>query len=272
MSAGALGEPADLQALPAFFFWSSWSAAADRPGKTGLSYTSNWPPEPAVGNTPTAGCRRLVDRQRDPDDRRDRRHAVLPLEAQGRRRSAAGQGRSAVRPEADAVDAGHQEVLLRRHRPDAGPGRASASSPPTMRSRGKASSASRSAEILPYTVSRTIHTQFAVLWIATAWLATGLYIAPAISGHEPKYQKLGRRPAVLCAAVHRGRLDRVRLARHPAARRHRFQLLVRQPGPGIHHHGPFLAVAAVRRPAVLGHIARPRPVAGTEKAERRAAA
>ncbi len=36
-------------------------------------------------------------------------------------------------------------------------------------------------EILPFTVSRTIHTQFAVLWIATAWLATGLYIAPAIS-------------------------------------------------------------------------------------------
>jgi nitric oxide reductase subunit B len=47
------------------------------------------------------------------------------------------------------------------------------------------------AEILPFTVSRTIHTQFAVLWIATAWLATGLYIAPAISGHEPKYQALG---------------------------------------------------------------------------------
>jgi nitric oxide reductase large subunit len=47
------------------------------------------------------------------------------------------------------------------------------------------------AEILPFTVSRTIHTQFAVLWIATAWLATGLYIAPAISGYEPKFQKLG---------------------------------------------------------------------------------
>jgi nitric oxide reductase subunit B len=47
------------------------------------------------------------------------------------------------------------------------------------------------ADILPFTVSRTIHTQFAVLWIATAWLATGLYIAPAISGVEPKFQKLG---------------------------------------------------------------------------------
>jgi nitric oxide reductase subunit B len=46
-------------------------------------------------------------------------------------------------------------------------------------------------EILPFIVSRTIHTQFAVLWIATAWLATGLYIAPAISGKEPRYQALG---------------------------------------------------------------------------------
>jgi nitric oxide reductase subunit B len=46
-------------------------------------------------------------------------------------------------------------------------------------------------EILPYAITRTWHTQLAVFWIATAWLATGLYIAPAISGHEPKYQKLG---------------------------------------------------------------------------------
>jgi nitric oxide reductase subunit B len=38
------------------------------------------------------------------------------------------------------------------------------------------------AQILPFTVSRTIHTQFAVLWIATAWLATGLYIAPGNFG------------------------------------------------------------------------------------------
>jgi len=47
------------------------------------------------------------------------------------------------------------------------------------------------AQLLPYTVSRTIHTQLGVLWIATAWLATGLYISPALSGHEPKLQKLG---------------------------------------------------------------------------------
>ena len=47
------------------------------------------------------------------------------------------------------------------------------------------------AEILPYSLTRSWHTQLAVLWIATAWLGTGLYIGPAISGHEPKFQRAG---------------------------------------------------------------------------------
>jgi nitric oxide reductase subunit B len=29
------------------------------------------------------------------------------------------------------------------------------------------------------------------LWIVTAWLATGLYVAPLLSGHEPKLQRFG---------------------------------------------------------------------------------
>ena len=44
---------------------------------------------------------------------------------------------------------------------------------------------------LPYSISRTWHVQIAIFWIATSWLATGLYYAPAISGHEPKFQRLG---------------------------------------------------------------------------------
>jgi nitric oxide reductase subunit B len=47
------------------------------------------------------------------------------------------------------------------------------------------------AEFLPYSVSRTWHIQLAIFWIATSWLATGLFIAPAISGVEPRGQKLG---------------------------------------------------------------------------------
>lgn len=46
-------------------------------------------------------------------------------------------------------------------------------------------------EFLPYAVTRTWHTQLAIFWIATAWLATGLYIAPAVSGKDPKFQVFG---------------------------------------------------------------------------------
>lgn len=44
---------------------------------------------------------------------------------------------------------------------------------------------------LPYSVTRTWHTQLGIFWIATAWLATGLFIAPAVSGHEPRGQRTG---------------------------------------------------------------------------------
>ena len=44
---------------------------------------------------------------------------------------------------------------------------------------------------LPYAITRTWHLQLAIFWIATSWLAAGLYVGPAVSGHEPKYQRLG---------------------------------------------------------------------------------
>jgi nitric oxide reductase subunit B len=44
---------------------------------------------------------------------------------------------------------------------------------------------------LPYAITRTWHLQLAIFWIATSWLATGLYVGPAVSGHEPKFQRLG---------------------------------------------------------------------------------
>src|SRR4029453_9667297 len=47
------------------------------------------------------------------------------------------------------------------------------------------------ADVLAYSLTRTWHTELAVLWIATAWLGTGLYIGPAISGHDTKFQRLG---------------------------------------------------------------------------------
>jgi len=57
------------------------------------------------------------------------------------------------------------------------------------------------AQVLPYSITRTWHTQLAVLRIAVAWLGTGLYIAPAVSGHEPPYQRLGVNVLWICLLV-----------------------------------------------------------------------
>ena len=46
-------------------------------------------------------------------------------------------------------------------------------------------------EVAPYAFTRTWHVQLAVLWIATAWLGAGLYLAPLIAGSEPPLQRLG---------------------------------------------------------------------------------
>ncbi|WP_432799436.1 nitric-oxide reductase large subunit [Poriferisphaera sp. WC338] len=57
------------------------------------------------------------------------------------------------------------------------------------------------AKWLPYSVTRTWHTQLGIFWIATAWLATGLFIAPAVSGHEPKFQRLGVNFLFVCLVI-----------------------------------------------------------------------
>src|SRR5690606_2252795 len=50
--AGAVSDSDRLHRLAAFFFWTSWSAATNRPDDD-VSYTNNWPHEALVGNRPT---------------------------------------------------------------------------------------------------------------------------------------------------------------------------------------------------------------------------
>ncbi|MDD8044026.1 MAG: cbb3-type cytochrome c oxidase subunit I, partial [Verrucomicrobiota bacterium] len=57
------------------------------------------------------------------------------------------------------------------------------------------------ADWLPYSVTRTWHTQLGIFWIATAWLATGLFMAPAVSGHEPKFQRAGVNFLFVCLLI-----------------------------------------------------------------------
>lgn len=46
-------------------------------------------------------------------------------------------------------------------------------------------------DYLPYNLLRTWHLQLAIFWVASAWVAGGLFIAPLLSQSEPRYQKLG---------------------------------------------------------------------------------
>ncbi|MEO6204212.1 MAG: cbb3-type cytochrome c oxidase subunit I [Mycobacteriales bacterium] len=49
----AITKPTDIHAVTSYFAWSAWSASTNRPGKN-YSYTNNWPGESLVGNSPTA--------------------------------------------------------------------------------------------------------------------------------------------------------------------------------------------------------------------------
>jgi len=180
----------DRRALIAFFFWSSWAAATDRPGESGLSYTSNWPHEPLVGNTLTtgsamwsiasiilliAGIAGMVWYHIAPKEEGDPQAPVSdPLI-------------NAVATPSMKATRKYFFVVIGLILAQIGMGAITAH----YAVEGRAFFGMPLADFVPYVVSRTIHTQFAVFWIATAWLATGLYIAPLLSGHEPKFQKLG---------------------------------------------------------------------------------
>ncbi|WP_457443229.1 nitric-oxide reductase large subunit [Roseateles sp. P5_E4] len=188
MTAGALPEAEHRKALAAFFFWSAWAAVTDRPGEAGLSYTSNWPHEPLVGNTmsTSAAMWSMVS-------------IVLLLAG-----IAAmlwlhkGDEELAVVPKADPLLGAKATPSMKATRKyffvviglmllQIGMGAITAH----YAVEGQAFFGIPLAQILPYTVTRTIHTQIGIFWIATAWLATGLYVAPLLSGAEPRLQKLG---------------------------------------------------------------------------------
>ncbi|HEY0825962.1 MAG TPA: nitric-oxide reductase large subunit [Ramlibacter sp.] len=181
---------ADRQALTAFFFWSAWAAATDRPGEQGVSYTSNWPHEPLVGNTMTTSSAMwsMVS-------------IILLLAGIAAMLWLHGAGKheeEAVPPKSDPLLGVKATPSMKATRKyffvviglmllQIAMGAITAH----YAVEGTAFFGLPIGEILPYVSSRTIPTQVGIFWIATAWLATGLYIAPLLGGKEPKFQKLG---------------------------------------------------------------------------------
>lgn len=185
----------DFHALSAFFFWTSWAAVTNRPDDD-ISYTSNWPHDPLVGNTPTAslfmwsfisvvlllgGIGALVwyyARQYDvwrkdlePEEGFARTDILADVVITPSMRATAKYFMVVIALFTVQILLG----ILTAH----------------YQVEGQGLYGLPFVDYLPYSISRTWHTQLAVLWIATSWLAAGLYFAPLLSGHEPKFQRFG---------------------------------------------------------------------------------
>ncbi|MBB1471991.1 nitric-oxide reductase large subunit [Luteimonas sp. MC1782] len=194
------------RSLTAFFWWTSWAATTERPSEIGdgmvpeksgvvpqqVTYTNNWPSEPLVGNRPAAplwvwsafsvlfliaGIALLGWWHAVSHDREERGHAIPASDPFAALR---------LTPSMRAV-AKYFWLVLALFLVQILLGAITAH----YQVEGQDAYGFALSEILPYSLSRTWHTQLSVLWIAVAWLGTGLYIAPLLSGHEPKFQRFG---------------------------------------------------------------------------------
>ena len=187
----AIKDPARLKPLNSFFFWTAWAAVTNRPGKE-ITYTNNWPHEELVGNEPTSSLILWTGFS-----------VVLLIAGIG---LLAFYYASSRKDETEPEQYPEKDPLL------------GLTPTPSMKAtlkyfwvvmglillqivmgvitahygvEGESFYGLPLSEYLPYAASRTWHIQLALFWIATSWLATGLYIAPAISGYEPKFQRAG---------------------------------------------------------------------------------
>ena len=193
------------RALTAFFWWTAWAATTERasndetlvPAKDGIAnkkvtYTNNWPSEPLVGNTPPpalwvwsafsmlfliAGIAILGWHYAVTHGRSEETHTIPASDPFALLK---------ITPSMRAT-AKYFWLVLALFIAQILLGAITAH----FQVEGQEAYGFALSEYLPYSLARTWHTQLAVLWIATAWLATGLYIGPALSGHEPKYQRFG---------------------------------------------------------------------------------
>jgi nitric oxide reductase subunit B len=193
MKHDTLPEPERRRALAAFVFWTAWAASTERPGQA-VTYTNNWPSEPLVDNRPTGGAVvwSVVS-------------FVMLLAGVGALASYYATRAGHDEPNGSPVAPGSDPLLK-------------LDPTPSMRAttkyfwvvaallvvqvilgvltahygvEGQDFYGIPLANWLPYSVVRTWHTQVGLFWIATAFLGTGLFLAPAVGGWEPPWQKAG---------------------------------------------------------------------------------
>ena len=184
----AIKDESRMEKMAQFFFWASWACVTERPGES-ITYTHNWPNDAQIGNVPTGdlviwtgfsiimlliGIGILVFVQARTQQEEVLKPVNDPLMNQ------------VITPSMRATKKYFWIVnililaqvmlgILTAH----------------YGVEGDALYGIDIASFLPYSITRTWHVQIAIFWIASAWLATGLYIAPSLSGRDPKFPKLG---------------------------------------------------------------------------------
>lgn len=181
----------NMHKMNAFFFWAAWACATERPGKD-ITYTNNWPGDDLVGNHPTGkhlfwtmfsivmlllgvGLLGLYYAKNQDSELNNEafpsKDPLINLKATPSMKATLKYfwivtGLLVLQVVMGIITA-HYGV------------------------EGNGFYGLKLDTLIPYSISRTWHVQLAIFWIATAWLATGLFIAPAVSGVEPKFQRLG---------------------------------------------------------------------------------
>ena len=174
-----------------FFFWTAWAAATERPDSE-VTYTNNWPHEPLIDNRPSgenvvwslisvvlliAGVGGLIWAWAFLRKEDEEPEAPLkdPLSAVGLTPSQKALGKYLLL----VVGLFTFQVML-----------GGFTAHYTVE--GQGFYGIETSEWFPYSLMRTWHIQSAMFWIATGFLAAGLFLAPIINGgKDPKFQKLG---------------------------------------------------------------------------------
>ncbi len=188
---GAQADPEKLHLLTSFIFWSSWAASTDRPSQPGVSYTNNWPHEPLIANTITgdavvwtgvsiivllAGIAAMVW-WRGSAPHESTLHAPPPNDPLLNARLTPSQRASLI----------YFGVVVALFLVQIAMGVVTAH----FGVEGDGFYGMPLSKWLPYVISRTWHTQLGIFWIATAWLAAGLFVAPSIGNGDPPWQRAG---------------------------------------------------------------------------------
>ncbi len=184
-------DPQEIHDLTAFFSWTAWAAAAQRAGHS-YSYTNNWPPEQRVNNTPTADI--LVWSAMSLIALLAGLGALFALYGRWSRKigwhatetptlAFRQPGEVEITPSQKAT-AWFFLVVAVLFLAQAVLGGA------IEHYRAELSNffGFDLAQVLPFNLARTWHVQLSLLWTAASFLAAGIFLAPIISGREPRRQ------------------------------------------------------------------------------------